>query len=142
MANAVELRVSKIANYFSDNPEVFSEIMERFDDWCGYLNDDRRQSMDFIDELFWDEKPSKLVNIFYYGYDEGVVDSIFNPNRDYFYFDGVGRIVSTDSIDYSDYLCSDTILKIAENWGDIDLYGIDIESEITVLFDELYDLLA
>ena len=61
--------------------------------------DDRIESMDMLPELFDTSKPEGLFNMlnrFYFGSDDGNNGSSANPNRDYFYFNGYGNIVTTD----------------------------------------------
>jgi hypothetical protein len=76
--------------------DLFVEVCEELDSWDGFLGDDRCYSMDEIDEILGDIKPSELLNM---------VSSDFNFNDDYFYFNGYGNLKSCD--DKADvYLCS------------------------------------
>jgi hypothetical protein len=76
--------------------DLFVEVCEELDSWDGFLGDDRCYSMDEIDEILGDIKPSELLNM---------VSSDFDFNDDYFYFNGYGNLKSCD--DKADvYLCS------------------------------------
>jgi hypothetical protein len=76
--------------------DLFVEVCEELDSWDGFLGDDRCYSMDEIDEILGDRKPSELLNM---------VSSDFDFNDDYFYFNGYGNLKSCD--DKADvYLCS------------------------------------
>ena len=138
---------SDIINFFEENTDVFNECIEQLDSWNGYLNDDHYYSMDELDEFYRDSDPSEILRRAFYGYDADTwtTDSSgnksygeFNPNRDYFKFNGYGNLVSTDYSDYSDYLCKNTVEDMAENRDEID--AIDENSELSELFDELENL--
>jgi hypothetical protein len=72
--------------------DLFTEVCEELDSWDGFLGDDRCYSMDEIDEILGDIKPSELLNM---------VSSDFDFNDDYFYFSGYGNLESCD--DKSDF---------------------------------------
>ena len=138
---------SDIINFFEENTDVFNECIEQLDSWNGYLNDDHYYSMDELDEFYRDSDPSEILRRAFYGHDADTwtTDSDgnksygeFNPNRDYFKYNGYGNLVSTDYPDYSDYLCENTIKDMAENRDGID--AIDENSELSELFDELENL--
>ena len=138
---------SDIINFFRENTDVFNECIEQLDSWNGYLNDDHYYSMDELDEFYRDSDPSEILYRAFYGHDADTwtTDSDgnksygeFNPNRDYFRYNGYGNLVSTDCPDYSDYLCENTVKDMAENRDEIDV--IDENSELSELFDELKNL--
>lgn len=61
--------------------------------------DDRIENMDSLPEIFDTSSADGLftmLNRFYFGHDENDTNSSANPNRDYFYLNGYGNIVSTD----------------------------------------------
>lgn len=58
--------------------------------------------------------------------------SQFNPNREYYYYNGYGNLVSSDDKDYSDYLDDYFIDNLLENRSH--LY---IDADIEALLDEL-----
>ncbi len=59
----------------------------------------------------------------------------FNPNRNYFYFNGYGNLVSCDYKDYSDKLDDYFIEQLAKHRQYI--YAIDDDIELSELFDKL-----
>ena len=133
-----------IIEYFKNNDDVFNDCMEELDSYNGYLNDDRYYSMDELDELYNGTEPSELLRRAFYGYDEETYTTdrdgnktygAFNPNRDYFRYNGYGNLVSADYKDYSAYLDRYAIEAMNENRNYID--SIDDEKELSALFDEL-----
>ena len=65
------------------------------------------------------------MRLAFFGYDDdsSMLDDEepFNPNRKYFYRNGLGDLVSTDYRDYSDYLYEDFVEEIIENAQDLTL---------------------
>lgn len=62
----------------------------------------------------------------------------FNPNRDYFYFNGYGNLISSDYKDYSDKLDEYAIEEMSENRNYID--SIENDDTLAELFDELEEI--
>lgn len=68
--------------------------------------------MDELDEIYQGKEATEILRRAYFGHDDDCwheengerVYGEFNPNRDYFYFNGYGNLVSTNERDYSDYL--------------------------------------
>ena len=97
--------------------EQIRETIESLDDWdlvelhneyCRANNyyDDEIFDMAVIDDLLCDMKPSKVLNLAFYG--------DFNPNHEYFKFNGYGNLESLDYL--SDYIDIDDITKyVVEN---------------------------
>ena len=76
---------------------------------CGYVDDEICYMQNF-DELMSDETPSKIaIRIFYGGN--------FNPNQDYFAFDGYANLVSFDFTDDegSPFCLDDLVDRIVRN---------------------------
>lgn len=133
-----------IIDYFKENGDIFTDCIEELDSYNGYLNDSRYYSMDELDEFYNGVEPSEILRRAYYGRDDDTwtTDSSgnkthgeFNPNRDYFYYNGYGNLVSSDYKDYSAYLDNYAIEAMSENRCYID--SIDSSEELTALFDEL-----
>lgn len=133
-----------IIEYFENNEDIFNDCMEELDSYNGYLNDDRYFSMDELDELYNDTEPSELLRRAFFGYDEETYTTdrdgnktydAFNPNREYFRYNGYGNLVSADYKDYTGLLDEYAIEAMDENRGYID--SIDNDEELTALFDEL-----
>lgn len=133
-----------IIKYFQDNEDVFNDCMEELDGYNGYLGDNRYYLMDELDEFYRDSDPLEILRRAYYGRDDNTwtTDSSdnktygeFNPNRDYFYYNGYGNLVSSDYKDYFHLLDNYAIEAMNENRCYID--SIDNDEELTALFDEL-----
>lgn len=136
--------IDRIIEYFNDNEDTFNECIEELDAWNGYLGDDRYYEMYELDEIYHDTDPSELLARAYYGYDEDsyTIDKYdqkhhdgFNPNRDYFRYNGYGNLVSADYKDYSDHIDHYAIEQMSQYRNHID--AIDDNDELAALFDEL-----
>ena len=130
--------VEALMEYFTVNEEDFNEAIESLDSWNGYLGDDRYYSMDELDEIYSGTEPTEILYRAFYGHDEDsyTTDSRgnkeygqFNPNRNYFYFNGYGNLVSADNKDYSDKLDDYAIREMIDNRDEIDLASISGELE-------------
>jgi hypothetical protein len=136
--------MDKIIAYFEENEDTFNECIEELDCWNGYLGDDRYYSMDELDELYHDTDATEVLRRAFYGYDEETWTTDahgereygpFNPNRDYFRYNGYGNLVSSDCKDYSDKLDHYAIEEMSKCRAHID--AIDEDEELAALFDEL-----
>lgn len=133
-----------IISYFRDNEDIFNEAIEELDSYNGYLADDRYYAMDDLDEILSGNDAITLLQRAYFGHDEDswhtdssgnkIYDS-FNPNREFFRFNGYGNLVSADYKDYSAFLDSYCIEAMQEHRNNI--YSIDNCEELRRLFDEL-----
>lgn len=134
-----------IINYFNDNEDVFNQAIEELDSYNGYLGDDRYYLMNELDEFYRDTEPTELLNRAFYGYDadswtvnehgEKIHYTSFNPNREYFTYNGYGNLVSTNYKDYSAHLDEYAIESMLDNRCYVDT--IDDEPKLSALFDEL-----
>ncbi len=138
--NAVE----KIIAYFEENEDVFNACIEELDAYNGYLGDDRYYEMELLDEFYNGADPLELLRRAYYGRDNDswTTDSRgekiygeFNPNRDYFYYNGYGNLVSSDYKDYSAHLDKYAVEAMAEDREYID--AINNDPTLAELFDKL-----
>lgn len=136
-----------IIAFFQEHEGIYTDAMEDLDSYNGYLGDDRYYSMGELDELYSGTEPSELLRRAYYGYDEETytTDSSgnktygeFNPNREYFRYNGYGNLVSADYKDYSGQLDKYAVESMSENRHYID--SIDDSDELAALFDELEEL--
>lgn len=139
--------VKRIEDYMNDNPSDFEDIIEQLDDIDGILDDDRYYEMDELDEVYDGEEPSEVLRRAFYGYDEDswTYDSHgeknyeqFNPNRQYFHFNGYGNLVSTDYRDYSTYLDDYFIHELVDNRDKLDL-DYNLEELLDELLEEEVD---
>ena len=140
MGRVEELK-DEILEYFENNEEEFNEVIEDLDSYCGYLGDDRYYYMEDLDELYHDQPATEILYRAFYGHDGDTwsTDSRgdrtygeFNPNREYFYFNGYGNLVSSDYKDYSNRLDKYFVEKVIDNADNITL-----PSEVQELIDEI-----
>lgn len=142
-----EAVIADIIQYFKENEDIFNDCVEEVDSCNGYLGDDRYYDMDELDELYSDAEPSEILARAFYGYDEDTwtTDSsgnkeygAFNPNRNFFRYNGYGNLVSSDYMDYSDKLDKYAIEEMSENKSYID--SIENDDTLAGLFDELEEI--
>ena len=131
--------VEKLLEYYKENKEDFANDIEELDGWTGCLYDDKVYPMEDINDVFSnDEQPEEILRRAFYGYDEPVNKDEqrepFNPNRDYFYFNGYGNLVSTDKKDYSSYLDNLFIQEIINN-----RYNLSLSSGAEDIIDDYED---
>ena len=136
-----------IIEFFENNEDIYNEAIEELDSYNGYLGDDRYFSMDELDELHNGTEPSELLRRAFFGYDEETYTTdrdgnktygAFNPNRDYFRYNGYGNLVSADYKDYSGQLDKYAVESMSENRRYID--SIEQSAELVALFDELEEV--
>lgn len=139
-----EQTIKKIIEYFNENDEIFTRCIEELDSYNGYLNDDRYYEMELLSEFYNGTDPIELLQRAYFGRDDDTWTTDangertygeFNPNRDYFYYNGYGNLVSSNYKDYSAHLDQYAIESMSENRYYIDT--IDDNDELSELFDEL-----
>lgn len=117
--------VNELLEYYTKNTEDFNYDIEELDSWMGYLDGERVVPMEELDDYYQDIEPLEILRRAFFGYDEAYANSEekapFNPNRDYFYLNGYGNLVSTDKHDYSDYLGEDVVNDIIANSPNLEL---------------------
>lgn len=135
---------NQIIEFFNDNLDLLCDCVEELDSYNGFLGDDRYYSMDELNEIYSNTEPIKLLYRVFYGHDDDnfTVDSSgdrsyaeFNPNRDYFYYNGYGNLVSSNYKDYTGHLDRYLIDDLSENRCYIDT--IDNDPDLCELFDRL-----
>lgn len=136
--------IADIIQYFNENEDVFTDCMEDLDSYNGYLGDDRYYDMEELNDLYSGQEPQEILFRAFYGFDadswhtDGSGNKIygsFNPNRNYFYFNGYGNLVSADYKDYSDKLDGYAVEAMSENRNYIN--SIENDDILADLFDEL-----
>ena len=136
--------IADIIQYFKENEDVFNDCMEDLDSYNGYLGDDRYYDMEELNEFYSGQKPQEILFRAFYGFDDDTwtTDSrgnkehrAFNPNRNYFYFNGYGNLVSSDYKDYTGLLDQYAIEEMSENRNYIN--SIENDDILADLFDEL-----
>jgi hypothetical protein len=103
----------EITNYLEENEQEFICIIEELGSWNGYLDGDRWEDMDFLDDYLCNEKPLDLL----------ILGKNFNPYDDYFRFDVYGNLESTNYKEYNDYISDYFIDDIIENYQRLDIPG-------------------
>ena len=139
-----EAIINDILKLFTENEELFNDCIEELDGYNGYLGDNRYYSMDELDEFYRGTDPTELLQRVYFGYDEDdvIIDQWgeehqkeFNPNRDYFRYNGYGNLVSTNYKDYTSLLDEyfvDALLQYRQ-----EVYSIEDDTRLVELLDEL-----
>lgn len=120
----MEKKKELLMELLENDEQLFNSTIEELDNYNGYLGDDRYYEMDMLPELLGGLSAIDLLNRAYFGRDdenwhtdahgEKIYDS-FNPNREYFYFNGYGNLVSANYKDYSAFLDNYFIDAIIEN---------------------------
>lgn len=139
-----EKLIERIIEIFKEDEDLFEECIEQLDAYNGYLGDDRFYPMEELEELLSNKSPLDLLNMGYFGRDDETwhydssgnkIYTSFNPNRNYFYFNGYGNLCSCNYKDYSSHLDKWAIESMVENryWVD----AIDYNEELIELFDKL-----
>lgn len=127
--------IDAIVAWFEENQEIFSDCIEELDSYNGYLGDERFYEMYMLEEFARDGDVIEWLNRAYFGSDEGNSGTSFNPNRNYFRFNGYGNLVSSDWKDYSDLLDKWAVEDMSKNRRYVD--SIEEYEELAELFDEL-----
>ncbi|MBR3468638.1 MAG: hypothetical protein IKH28_02980 [Lachnospiraceae bacterium] len=131
-----------IINYFQENEDDFITTIEELDSYNGYLGDDRYYSMEELDEFYSGTEATEVLRRAFYGHDAETwtTDSHgekecgpFNPNREYFYYNGYGNLVSADYKDYSYKLDEWFVDAIIDNAGQL----YEIPDEVQEIIDSI-----
>lgn len=139
-----ETTVNKIIEYFNRYDSMLTACIEELDAYNGYLGDDRYYEMDLLNDFYSCTEPLELLQRAYFGRDNDswTTDSRgdkhygeFNPNRDYFKYNGYGNLVSTNYRDYNDF--NDEYLVQALQKNRQYIYSIEEDDILNALFDEL-----
>lgn len=136
--------IKKILAYFEENEDIFNQCIEELDSCNGFLGDNRYYDMEMLNEFYNGVDPTEILARAFYGRDDeswhtnghgGKEYGAFNPNRDYFYYNGYGNLVSANYKDYSAYLDEITVQEMSDYRNHIDI--IDDDLDLAELFDEL-----
>ena len=131
--------IDDIIDFFSANDDALIDCIEDLDTYNGYLGDDRYYDMEMLDEFYAGEDPTEILQRAFHGYDmnyfnENDERSAFNPNRDYFRYNGYGNLVSCDYKDYSDHNDVYFAVALIENRNNVE--SIDNYNDLAELLDE------
>ena len=122
--------VEKMESYLRDNIDEARDIVAQANSWDGTLEELAVYDMSEFDDIIEaiDLSPTELICKVQYG--------DFNPNDDYFTFDGLDNLVSYREYEYEE-LIRDNIEEIVERYIDISGH-IDTDEEMKALM-EAYD---
>ena len=134
----IEVVKKEIIAYFKEHEEVFNECIEELDDYCGYLEHNRRIPMEDFDDYMGAVEPTTIARMIFYGFDYDC-DGQFYPDREYFFLNGMGNLCSTDYKDYSCYLNEYAVERMLERMLEYreEIYTIEADEELSALFNEL-----
>jgi hypothetical protein len=122
----MEKKKEMLMELFKSNDGLFVSAIEELDSYNGYLGDARYYDMYLLDEFYHGSSAIELLNRAYFGRDDDnyYIDDTgrkhfdsFNPNREYFYYNGYGNLVSSDYKDYSCHLDGYFIDALLENYN-------------------------
>ena len=103
---------NRMTDYWKTHNESFSGVCEELDSYDGFLGDHRIYSMDELDDLLGDKKFSEVLRM--------VDTDNFNYNDDFFYYDKIYGIRSTNEKNYYNYVdYSDVFENLINNYGEI-----------------------
>lgn len=122
----MKTKKEKLMELFKNDEELFNSAIEELDGYNGYLGDDRYYEMYMLKEFYHGVDAIELLNRAYFGRDDDnyyIDDSgykhyqSFNPNREYFYYNGYGNLCSANYKDYSHRLDNYFIESLLENYN-------------------------
>lgn len=137
MRTEKEIR-QELKDLFEDNTELFNNTIEELDSYNGYLDSHRYYPMeDLIYYIDTSDLWNSLIYRIFYGRDDDNSQgekeySQFNPNREYYYYNAYGNLISSDYKDYSDCLNDYFINSLLENRS-----YLNIDTDVEALLDEL-----
>lgn len=142
-----EAIINDIIKLFTKDEELFNNCIEELDSYNGYLGDDRYYRMEELKEFYYNANVTDLMNRVFYGYseDETYTDEHgqikycqFNPNQEYFRYNGCGNLVSSYCKNYTGFLDNwfvENLLKYRQ-----EVYSIEDDARLVELLDELEEL--
>lgn len=138
-----------IVEFFKENDDVFTDCIEELDNYNGCLGDNKYYLMGDLDELFDGEEPSRILNMAFFGHDAETYTTdahgrreygAFNPNREYFTFNGYGNLISADYKDYTAQIDRYAVEDMSANR--VYINAIEDDETLAALFDELEEAQA
>ena len=120
----MENKKEMLMELFQNDEELFNRTIEELDSYNDYLGDNCYYEMELLNEFYNSTEPLELLQRVYFGRDDDtwMTDNNgnktygeFNPNREYFSYNGYGNLVSSDYKDYSAFLDDYFIDAIIEN---------------------------
>lgn len=143
-----DIIINDIIKLFAEDEELFNNCIEELDSYNGYLGDDRYYYMEELEEFYNNNTGVvELLKSVHFGYseDETYTDKHgqikhcqFNPNQEYFRYNGYGNLVSSYCKDYTGFLDDwfvENLLKYRQ-----EVYSIEDDARLVELLDELEEL--
>lgn len=143
-----DIVINDIIKLFTEDEELFNNCIEELDGYNGYLGDDRYYYMEELEEFYNNSTGVvELLNRVHFGYSEDetytdehgqVIHCQFNPNQDYFRYNGYGNLVSAWYKDYTGYLDEWFVEDLLHHrqW----INSIKDDARLVELLDELEEL--
>lgn len=135
----MEKKKEMLMELFKNDEGLFNSTIEELDSWNGYLGDNRYYEMEYLNEFYNGVDALEILQRAYFGRDDDTwtTDSAgnktygeFNPNRDYFYYNGYGNLCSSNIKDYSCYLDDYFIDSLLDNYS-----YLYLDDEITSIIE-------
>lgn len=142
-----DIIINDIIKLFAEDEELFNNCIEELDSYNGYLGDNRYYSMDELNEFYSNTDVTNLMQRIFFGYseDETYTDEHgeikhcqFNPNQDYFTYNGYDNLVSAWYKDYTAFLDKWFIEDLTKHRQEV--YSIEDDARLVELLDELEEL--
>lgn len=129
--------INEIIELLEGYEELLIEAVEELDAWNGFLEDEKYFEMELLPDILYGCDILDVLNMAYFGRDEDSWNeySSFNPNRNYFKFNGYGNLVSSDYKDYAYCLNEDFVEDLHEHRYELEV--INNNSQLKELFDKL-----
>lgn len=122
--------MNNLKGYLLDNSEELLQVVSDINSWNGQLDYLDFISMDFFDDYMEGNSPSWIAERIYYG--------DFNPNDDYFMFNGYGNLESYDEYKAIEE-CKGYIDEIVDALFD-NIDNIEASDTIMDMFEELDEI--
>ncbi len=120
-------KVESLRNLILSDISVGIDLVNEINSWDGSLEHLQVISMDTFNELMHGVEPLEIANRIYFGN--------FNPNDEYFRFNGYGNLESLDEYDIKDEIINYS-LEIAQRT--VELYE---DGHLSYLDDEVVEIL-
>lgn len=115
-----------LINFFSDNADIYEDVIEELDSYDGYLTGERYYPMEDLETDLSGLNPIELINR---------LSNDFSLNDEWYKWENNYTLISTHHKDYSDYLDSYFINDLLENYHQ--LYSVDEYPELLEMLENV-----
>lgn len=143
--------IDQLKEYFEKHLEEFARMIEFVDDIDDdLLNDDRLIPMYYLNEELHGRTPTDIIERAFYGFDfapyalmarSSFTPGAFNPNAEFFYWNGYGNLVSVRQClvpeYYSKFIDRYHVEQIFNSWFDGDICTFAQNDELIKIFTAL-----